>query len=233
MSGLKFLKPTVWHLEFPQNIWNQVVSFSNPKGDITNSDLEMAGLLAAYLVLEHLTLLKFVHTAAWCNNTPTVSWANKLSSSKSMVTARLVWALVLQLHTNQASPLIIWSISGILNVMADTASRMFSQQKADGNTFTIDDTFLHWFNSCFPHPQETSWMLFWFSNKLSTLIFLELQGLTLMLGSWLQIPMRGSSTGTIGNGSSTHSITWTPCSPGMTQTRPFWWNQDQPPWSIC
>lgn len=55
MSGSKFLKPTVGQLKFPQDIQNQVVSFSNPKGDITNSDLEIAGLLAKYLVLEHLT----------------------------------------------------------------------------------------------------------------------------------------------------------------------------------
>jgi hypothetical protein len=38
-----------------------MVSFSNPNGDITNSDLEMAGLLAEYLVLEHLMPLQFAH----------------------------------------------------------------------------------------------------------------------------------------------------------------------------
>jgi hypothetical protein len=84
----------------------------------------MAGLLAEYLVLEHLTPLKFAHTAAWCDNTPTVSWANKLSSSKSMVAVRLVQALALQLHTNQVSPLITWSIAGILNVMADSITNI-------------------------------------------------------------------------------------------------------------
>lgn len=71
--------------------------------------------------------LKFAQTAAWCDNTPMVSWDNKWSSSKSMVAARLVWALALWLHTNQASPLITWSITGILNIMANTASQTFNQ----------------------------------------------------------------------------------------------------------
>ena len=132
MSGQKFLKPTVWRLEFPKEIQDRVVSFSNPNGDITNSDLEMAGLLAEFLVLEHLAPLRFAHAAAWCDNTPTVSWANKMSSSKSMVAARLVRALAIRLHTNQASPLITWSIAGVRNVMADTASRVFNNATRRG-----------------------------------------------------------------------------------------------------
>jgi hypothetical protein len=99
-----------------------MVSFSNPNGDITNSDLEMAGLLTEYLVLEHLVPLQFAHTSAWCDNTPTISWANKLSSSKSMAAARLVQALAMHLHTNQASPLITWLIAGVLNILANMAS---------------------------------------------------------------------------------------------------------------
>jgi hypothetical protein len=64
MSGKKFLPPTVWQLEFPPDIQSRVVSFSNPTGDITNSDLKMAGLLAEFIVLEHIAPLKFAHTAS-------------------------------------------------------------------------------------------------------------------------------------------------------------------------
>jgi hypothetical protein len=61
MSGTKFIHPMVWQLEFPPDIQQHVISFENPKGDIANSDLEMAGVLAEYLVLKHLTSLKFAH----------------------------------------------------------------------------------------------------------------------------------------------------------------------------
>jgi hypothetical protein len=89
LLGTLYLSPVVWRLEWPEDIHNNVVSFSNPRGTITNSDLEMAGMLAHYLELEHLVALKHVHVAAWCDNTPTVSWTNKLSSSRSQVAGRL------------------------------------------------------------------------------------------------------------------------------------------------
>jgi len=82
-TGRSDLEPTVWRVAWPKEIQDDVVSFDNPQGTITNSDLEMAGLLLHYLVLKNLTELKHVHVAAWCDNTPTVSWANKLNSSKS------------------------------------------------------------------------------------------------------------------------------------------------------
>jgi hypothetical protein len=62
-------------------------------GDISNSDLEMAGLLVQWIVIEPLVDMKFEHAGAWCDNTPTISWATKLSSSKSMVAACLTRAL--------------------------------------------------------------------------------------------------------------------------------------------
>ena len=60
-----------------------MVSFDNPTGTITNSDLEMAGMVLHYLVLEHdLVALQHVpHVAVWCDNMPKVSWTNKLSLS--------------------------------------------------------------------------------------------------------------------------------------------------------
>jgi hypothetical protein len=98
-------------LEHPPDIQHKVVSFSNPAGTLTNSDLEMAGMLVHYLVLEHLVSLRHMHVAAWCDNTPTVSWTNKLSSSRSQVAGHLTWALAMHLHANEASPLVSVSIA--------------------------------------------------------------------------------------------------------------------------
>ena len=179
----------------------------------------MAGILAHYLVLEHLTSMDGVHAAAWCDNTPTVSWTNKLSSSKSMVAARLTRALATWLMVNKASPLVSWSIAGVLNKMADMASRTFHRFSVHGTTFAIDDCeFLHTFNTRFPHPQADSWHLFHFSNRLSMLIFSELLATTSTLGSWLRITTKGSAIGTIGPLSSDRSLTWTPCSPMCTMS---------------
>ena len=65
------------------------ISYDNPNGSLSNSDLEMAGMLLLFLVLEHLTPLQHIHVAAWCDNTPAVSWTNKLSASRSPIAGRL------------------------------------------------------------------------------------------------------------------------------------------------
>lgn len=104
------LNPIVWCLEWPEDIRQQIISFSNPTGTLTNSDLEMAAMLLHYLVLEHLVDLKHVHVAAWCDNTPTVCWTNKLSSPLSRILGHLMWALAMHIHANEASPLISMSI---------------------------------------------------------------------------------------------------------------------------
>jgi hypothetical protein len=121
LSGSLLLPPVMWRIEWPLDIQQQVVSYNNPNGSISNLDLEMAGMLAHYLVLEHLVSLHHVHVAAWCDKTSTVSWTNKLSSSRSWVMGQLMRALTLRIHANEASPLISVSIAGVDNKMADMA----------------------------------------------------------------------------------------------------------------
>lgn len=78
LQGTTNLQPIVWRLAFPKDISDRLVSFKNRNGDITNSDLEMAGVLLQWLVLEHIApcSLKFAHVGIYSDNTPTVAWAN-------------------------------------------------------------------------------------------------------------------------------------------------------------
>ena len=46
------LPTTAFRLQWPPEITKDLVSFDNPNGKITNSDLEMAGLLLLWLCLE-------------------------------------------------------------------------------------------------------------------------------------------------------------------------------------
>jgi hypothetical protein len=57
LSGTRTLSPIVWRVEWPEDIRNNVLSFDNSSCTITNSDLEMAGMLLHFLVLEHLVKL--------------------------------------------------------------------------------------------------------------------------------------------------------------------------------
>lgn len=217
-AGSKYLEPVVWRVDWPSDIAARLISESNPRGDLTINDLEMAGLLLHYLVLEQLVDLKHQHAAAWVDNTSAVSWATKLSSKKSKVGQRLVRALCIRHCTNESSPLAPLSIAGLRNLMADLASRSF--KKAGKGTYELTDfAFLHKFNSDFPLTQDASWQLFRLANKLSSLVFSELRMQPSPMGSWMRPTMKGSAIGLIGASSCKH-IEWTPtCGPSPTSSK--------------
>ena len=217
-AGSAYLEPIVWRLPWPQDLVQQLLSRDNPTGTLTINDFEMAGLLLQYLVLEQLVDLKHKHAAAWVDNTSTVSWATKLSSTKSKAGQRLVRALCLRHCVNESSPLAALSIAGVRNKMADLASRSFKQAGRD--TYDLSDTnFLLKFQSDFPLTQDASWKLFRLADKLSSLVFSELRMQPSPMGSWMRLTTKGHAIGTIGPPSLTR-ITWTPISKGsLTSTK--------------
>jgi hypothetical protein len=221
LGGSKNLHPVVWRLAWPANITARLVSRSNPTGDITINDLEMAGLLLQHLVLEMLVLLKHEHVAAWCDITSTVSWARRMTLSRSRIGHRLVRALMMRINVNEASPLVTVSIQGCRNDMADVASRSFGPPgKASAATFaSSNSSFLHSFKTHFPLDQDNSSLLFQLSTKLSSLVFSELRGAPQSMDLWRRLTRKGNAIGKPGpNGANT--ITWTPSSASTTQPQP-------------
>ena len=78
--------PTVSRFEWPEDRKANLVSEHNPTGGITNSDLEMAGLLMLWLVMEDVYDFKSgAHAALFSDNQPTVSWVDRLVSKSSNV----------------------------------------------------------------------------------------------------------------------------------------------------
>ncbi len=152
-------------------------SHENPKGTISNSDLEMVRLILQWLVLENFTDLAHAHVACWCDNTPTVAWASRLLSTKATKTARLLRILALRMITCQASPLTTVYIEGERNKMADFASRSFSD-------FSESTAFLMEFHRRFPLPQTFFWIEYHFPRKIIGRILSTLSTETPTLGSW-------------------------------------------------
>ena len=89
LSGSKTIAPLVWRFQWPPEI---VALFD--AGKLTINDLEMAGILLHYMLLEMLVDLLHVHVAIWCDSTSAVSWTAKMSSLKSLVGQQLTRALV-------------------------------------------------------------------------------------------------------------------------------------------
>ncbi len=107
--------PTVFPWQWPNNIRTQLISNENTEGTITNSDLEMAGLLLLWLTMEGVcSPLQEKRVAMFRDNSPSISWAKRLASKQSLAAENLVEALALQLKIQQACPLCWRSLFSIL-----------------------------------------------------------------------------------------------------------------------
>lgn len=203
ISGLQNIHPIVWRLRWPQAIVDRVTS-----GHITINDLEMAGLLLQYLLLEQLVEMGHLQTAVWCDNTSAVAWTVRMSSSKSSIGQQLTRALACRMIINRSSHLAALSIAGIDNPMADLASRSFKKTGAQGNYDLSDTAFLTKFNSDFPLPQDASWPMLRLHDTVTSLVFSVLLNETPPMGSWLRLKKSACDIGLIGP-TSPSSFAWT------------------------
>ena len=210
LSGLSPLRPLVWRFRWPPDVIAQVEA-----GTLSINDLEMAGLLLHYLLLEALVPMRHRQAAAWVDNTSAVSWCNKLSSSRSLVGQQLVRALAFRFLINESSHLAALSIAGADNKLADLASRSFKATGTAGNYDLTDCQFLTMFNSHFPLTQKQSWLLLRPNTSRTSLVCSILLGETPSTGSWTRLPKCGSDIGLTGSTSAPTSCRWTPFSEAL------------------
>ena len=77
-----------WRVKFPKDIQDDLCTSDNPEGKITMNDLELAGVVLGWLVLEKLVPnLRFKHVGMNCDNTTAVAWSNKYRTAKSIPAA--------------------------------------------------------------------------------------------------------------------------------------------------
>ncbi len=112
---LSALPPTVFRFQWPSDISQNLVSFNNTKGTINNTNLEMvAGLRLLWLCVEAIAPdIAHKHIALFSNNSPMVSWVDRMASQKSRIAAQLVCALALWLNIKKTCPLTPVHILGV------------------------------------------------------------------------------------------------------------------------
>ena len=193
----KAAHPTVFRMPWPSDITAAVISDNNPTGTLTNSDLEMAGLLLLWLAMEEVCSgLEGAHVALFSDNSPTVHWVQRMAARHSTVAMQLIRALALRLQLTQASPLTPLHISGIHNAMTDIPSRSFGSEK---KWFCeTDEDLRSLFNASFPLPMQASWNVFQPSNVICTRVISVLRTKVSTTDEWRRLPKRGSLLGTIG-----------------------------------
>ena len=166
----------VWAVLFPEEVRNRLVSDQNRQGDITNSDLELAGILLGWIVLEAIMpQIKHYQTGMFCDNTPTVAWENRLASKRSIKAGRLLQALALQQRLAQVPPLLTMSIAREKNYMVDLASRAFCYDEYKTLTESYP-FFARHLNLHSPLPQKQHWSECHLKNDTSTSVIYEMLG---------------------------------------------------------
>ena len=189
--------PTVFRYEWPEDIKHNIVTRENRNGGITNSDLEMAGLLFTWLVLEAVGGdLTEKRVAVFSDNDPTVSWVKRLASRHSRVAAQLVRVLALRMKLRKACPITPVHIPGVENAMTDIPSRSFGSV-ADYFCRT-DSDLLTLFNERFPLPGQASWTVFQITSKAFMRVISVLRMQDIELEEWRRLPKIGKHTGNIG-----------------------------------
>ena len=114
----KAVPPIVFRLQWPEDISSSIVSDHNPGGTITNSDLEMAGLLVLWLVMETVCDVTNAHVALFSDNSPTVHWVQRLAAKHSTI--------AMQFGARISSP-----AANCKSVAADSYAHCRSQQLLD------------------------------------------------------------------------------------------------------
>jgi hypothetical protein len=195
------MEPIVWRIEWPTDITKAVVTDQNPTGTLTNSDLEMAGVLLHEAVLEaHLgPAMKGTQIAIGCDNSPAVAWSTRMASrSTSPIAYRLLKGLAMRQRCNRSAPPAVYHVAGVTNTLADVASRPLAGVAAhfhllsSSPTDMCPQTFLTLFDSMYPLPQKRPWNNVQPPSGLWYNVISTLRGQRLALRQWtmpLDLPL--------------------------------------------
>jgi hypothetical protein len=189
--------PMVFRAPFSDKIRQRLISTSNPTGNLTNSDFELAALVLCTALCSSLTTIP--HMALWCasDNIAAVSWCTKGSTSSTGPAAHLLRWLA-QISRSNLVSLSAFHVPGTSNTLADFCSRSFH---------LTDQEFLHHLNTHF--PINPSWTL---AQVPSALICKLNSSLSCEMSPWESLasaPIQQTPLGTFGKPSAL-TLTSTP-----------------------
>ena len=155
--------PILWHAPFPA-VSDQVARYDNPQGDVTNSNLEQAVLIAqGDVVAVHIYDTRNYTIATGSDNTPAIARLQRGAITSNRVPAYLCRLQCLHQrhyrHLHQA-----FYIKGEANAMADDCSRLWN----------LDDSqLLSHFNRTY--PQDRPWKLWTLDSATHSALILALR----------------------------------------------------------
>jgi hypothetical protein len=196
----------LWRSRWPRHLSARLVSSSNPTGDITNSELELAASVAHADVLAQAFDVRSHTTHQLSDNSATVAWQRKGAASTTGPVAYLLRLQALHQRHHRYVPLHDF-IPGVANVMADDCSRLFN---------LTDSQFLSHFNSSF--PQTWPWQMFPPREEMLSALTSTLSNKRHALGSLLNAPKQRIHIGCSGKSSLWKATSTLSCALAPTQS---------------
>jgi hypothetical protein len=178
--------PLLWRQRFADDIAANVISFDNPAGRVTNSDLELAAYVSALDVLtQHADVReRTVHVLS--DNTATVHWAARGSVSTDSVAAYLLRLQALHQRCFRYTATTS-HIPGTVNQMADILSRRWDLS---------DEALLTFFDRAF--PQAYPWKLCQLRPPMNSAVIAALSTQRLAPQSLSSVLADGTGCSTLG-----------------------------------
>jgi hypothetical protein len=194
--------PILWRLEFPASVQSCLVTYNNPSGNLTNSNLEQLALMCHPDILACEHKIRERSICILSDNTAAVSREHCKSTSTDAPAAYLCRIASLHQRENRYR-LTSAYLPGVLNVMADDVSQRWDLP---------DSQLLHYFNSSY--PQAYTWKL---CTLRSTMNSSAIQALSMkwcnpasLMAETLQPPHTGANGKTFVN-----NLDWRPSLPKM------------------
>jgi hypothetical protein len=150
MSGVHFvplpngnIQPLLWRSKFDERVPHRLVTFTNPGGTITNSNLELAASVAQHDVIAQQVDVREATIHNLTDNTATMYWQRKGATSTTGPASRLLRIQSLHQRHHRYVPSFDY-ITGEANAMSDNCSRRWD---------LTDTQLLAHFDLVFPQSQ--------------------------------------------------------------------------------
>ena len=179
-------RPILWRCPIPQSIQRRLVTHENPSGDVTNSDLELAGSLLQQEAAVQCYDVRERTTKDATDNLATMYWSRKGSTTTTGPPAKLLRMVAIHQRHHRYLNLKDY-LEGKRNTMSDDASRLNQ----------LDDAaLLTYFNS--HYPQAEPWALWTPTQQFLSAVTMALRRQTSPPESFLLVPPPPLATGTRG-----------------------------------
>ena len=178
--------PIVWRTAFPPNIIDRLCTHDNPRGDLNNSELELAGSYLHHDVAAQCFDVRERTIRSATNNLATLFWSRRGSVTTTSPTATLLRQAAMHQRFHRYIQLKDY-VPGRENLLADDASRLSHMSDAD---------FLSHFNV--NYPQKQPWLLYRPSPAILSSAISALRSKMSQPASFLLLPAPLQVTGSSG-----------------------------------